>query len=48
MADTWLIPGGPAIQESKDSAVWVVPGVVAVQEATAEEEEKFIPQIIIF
>ena len=33
MADTWLIPGGSALQENEDGAIWLVPGVVVVQEA---------------
>lgn len=35
MSDTWLIPGGPALQENEDGAVWLVPGTVVVQEAEA-------------
>lgn len=35
MADTWIIPGGPVLQENEDGATWLVPGVSAVQEAGA-------------
>ena len=35
MSDTWIIPGGPTLQENEDGAVWLVPGVAVVQEAEA-------------
>lgn len=35
MSDTWIIPGGSALQENEDGAVWLVPGVAVVQEAEA-------------
>lgn len=39
MADTWIIPGGPTLQENEDGAVWLVPGVAVVQEAEAAAGE---------
>lgn len=50
MADTWIMPGGPALQENEDGAVWFVPGVVVVQEAEEEvtPPSEFVPQIIMF
>ena len=48
MADIWIIPGGPAIQENKDGATWFVPGAAAVQEAEAVPPEEYVPRIIIF
>lgn len=35
MSDTWLVPGGPAVQENEDGADWLIPGSAVVNETSA-------------
>ena len=35
MAATWLVPGGPVVQENEDGADWLIPGSAVVNEAAA-------------
>lgn len=34
MSDTWLVPGGPVVQENNDGADWLIPGVSIINEAS--------------
>lgn len=35
MSDTWLVPGGPVVQENQDGACWLVPGSAVINEEAA-------------
>lgn len=35
MSDTWLVPGGPVVQENEDGATWLIPSGPAIVEASA-------------
>lgn len=35
MSDTWLVPGGPVVQENQDGASWLIPSEPIINEEAA-------------